>query len=88
MISHFLPLGQKFIQNLPICFGGAVKQDNGAGMNAGQQLFKGLRFGWLLIFLPVHIGQTPEKSLIAHVIGHFQVAFTVFALGGTVILFH
>lgn len=31
MISHFLPLGQKFIQNLPICFGGAVKQDDGAG---------------------------------------------------------
>ena len=54
----------------------------------GQQLFKGFLFGWLLIFIPVHIGQTPEKSLIAHVIGHFQVAFTVFALGGTVILFH
>ena len=47
----------------------------------GSAAFKGFLFGWLLIFIPVHIGQTPEKSLIAHVIGHFQVAFTVFALG-------
>ena len=88
MIPHFLPLGQEFIQNLPVCLGGAVKQDNGAGVNAGQQLFEGLIFGGLLIFIPVHVGKAPEEGLISHITGHLQVAFTVLALGRPVIFFH
>lgn len=57
-----------------------MKQDDGTGMNASGQLFESLLVGRLLILVPVYIGKTPEKSLIAEIFCHLQVLRAVFSL--------
>ena len=65
-----------------------MQKDDRAGVDARQKLGKCFFFGWLLILHPVHIGETPEKGLVAELLCHLQVRFTVFALRWTVIFFH
>lgn len=43
-ISHLFPFGQQFIQNFSVGLGGAVEQDDRAGVDAVQQLAKGFLF--------------------------------------------
>ena len=88
LIPHFLPFCQKFIENLSVGLRSAVQKDDRAGVDARQKLGKCFFFGWLLILHPVHIGETPEKGLVAELLCHLQVRFTVFALRRTVIFFH
>ena len=57
-------------------------------MDAAQKFFKGLFFRGLFVFIPVHIGQAPEKGLISHILCHLQIAFTVFSLRGAVVPLH
>ena len=57
-------------------------------MDAAQQLLEGFLLGGLLILNPVHIGQAPEEGLVAHLVGHFQIALAVFTLGRPVVFLH
>ena len=57
-------------------------------MDAAQKFFKGLFFRGLFVFIPVHIGQAPEKGLISHILCHLQVVFAVFSLRRTVVSLH
>ena len=65
-----------------------MQQYDSAGMNTGGQLFKRLCVGWLLIHIPVYIGQAPEKGLVAQIAGLFQILLAVFPLGRTVKFHH
>ena len=61
-----------------------MEQDDGAGMNPAQKFVKGFFRGGLVILIPVHICQTPEKGLISELLCHLQIFFVVFSLRGTV----
>ena len=87
-VSHFLPFGQQFIQNLPVRLRGAVQQHNRPRMNPSQQLFKRLLLRRLCIDIPVHIGKTPEKSVIAELFCHLEILRAVFSLRRSVIVRH
>lgn len=59
-----------------------MKQDDGTGMNASGQLFESLLVGRLLILVPVYIGKTPEKSLIAEIFAICRFCVLYFPCGG------
>ena len=65
-----------------------MKQNDGAGMNASGQLFESLLVGWLLILVPVYIGETPEKRMVSEVLCHLQVLCAVFSLRRAVKFHH
>ena len=65
-----------------------MEQHDGAGMDAAEKLLISFLVGWLIVLVPVHIGQAPEEGLIAERLGHFQVGFAVFALGRAVVFLH
>ena len=70
LISHFLPAGEQFIENFSIGAGGAVQQNDSAGMDAAQQLLEGFFVAGLFVFIPVYISQAPEEGVIAQFFGH------------------
>ena len=57
-------------------------------MNASGQLFESLLVGWLLILVPVYIGETPEKRMVSEVLCHLQVLCAVFSLRRAVKFHH
>lgn len=80
MISHFLPFGEKFVENFRVGARGTVKQDDCAGMDTGGQLLHGLLMRRLFVLVPVYIGETPEKGVVAEFIRHSQIGLTVQSL--------
>ena len=87
-ISHLFPFPQQFIQDLAVGAGGAVEQDDGAGVDASEQFIEGFLMGGLFILIPVDIGKAPEEGVISHVFGHLEVFGAVFTLRRPVISGH
>ena len=65
-----------------------MQQHNGPRMDAGSQFGKGLLLTGLCIRFPVHISQTPEKSMVPHLFCCLQILRIIFSLWRSVIWAH
>ena len=54
-----------------------MQQDDGARVDAPQQLIEGLLLCGLGVLLPVHVGEAPEEGVVAELPGHLQVLYAV-----------
>ena len=83
-ISHLLVSGEQFIQDLGVRVRGRMQQHDRSVVDAGDELFKRLLGGRLVVGIPIHIGQTPKDGRIAQRLSLFEIFLAVFALGRTV----
>ena len=65
-----------------------MQQHDGAVVDAGQQLVKGLLSGGLVVGVPVDVGKAPEHGFVAERLCHFKVALAELALWRPVDFLH
>lgn len=65
-----------------------MEQDDGAGVDAGEEFGEGFLLGRLLLLNPVYVGETPEEGGVAKFLGHGKVGGAVDAAGRAVEFYH
>ena len=57
-------------------------------MNPSEEFGESFFFGWLVILIPVYIGETPEETFVTKFFCHLKISFTVFSLRRPIVFGH
>ena len=65
-----------------------MEQNDSSGMNPSEEFGESFFFGWLVILIPVYIGETPEETFVTKFFCHLKIGFTVFSLRRPIVFGH
>ena len=65
-----------------------MEQNDSSGMNPSEEFGESFFFGWLVILIPVYIGETPEETFVTKFFCHLKISFTVFSLRRPIVFGH